>query len=249
MNRFDGKVALVSGFGSGIGQAVAVLFASEGARVLGLSRRLEAAEETLRMIRDVGTEATFVDGDVRSSGDVDRAMAETLQRYGTLDIAVNAAGIRQTGRATDITPEQWDAVIETNLRGTFLVSRAAAAHMSAHGGGSIVNVSAISGFKGPSLRVAYGASKGAVHNLTEAMALDYAREGVRVNCVAPGPTATPMVGEITEDMRTAFGTRIPLGRVGQPEDVAEAIAFLASDAAKHITGAVLPVTGGAHLNV
>ena len=250
MGRFQGKTAVVTGFGSGIGQAAALLLAAEGANVVGLSRNAESGEATVAAIRGQGGEATFVSTDIRSAEDVERAFEEAVRRYGSVDIAVNAAGIRATGPVTETPPERWADVLDTNLTGTFLVARAAALRMKEQGrGGAIINVSAISGFRGPSSRAAYGAAKAGVHNLTEAMALDHAGDGIRVNCVAPGPTATPMVGEITDEMRAGFAKRVPLGKIGEPEDIAEDIAYLASNAAKHVTGAILPVTGGAHLNV
>lgn len=248
MIRFLGKVAVVTGFGSGIGRAVALLLAAEGAHVAGLSRNADAGNSTVETIRASGGEATFIATDVRYPDQVDHAIEKAVLLYGGVDIAVNAAGVRATGSATEITAQLWEEVIATNLNGSFYVARSCALHMRARGGGAIVNVSAISGFRGPAGRVAYGASKAGVHNLTEAMGLDYAHEGIRVNCVAPGPTATPMVGAITPEVEAAMAKRMPIGHIGQPEDVAEAVAFLASDAAKHVTGAILPVTGGAHLN-
>ncbi len=250
MTRFTGRTAIVTGFGSGIGQATAFLLAAEGANVVGLSRSPESGEATASAIRSAGSEATFISADIRLPGPVDDAIGEAVSRYGGIDIAVNAAGIRATGAVSDLSPERWGDTLDTNLTGAFLVARAAILRMQQQGrGGVVVNISAISGFRGPAGRAAYGAAKAGLHNLTEAMALDHARDGIRVNCVAPGPTATPMVGEITPEVEAAMAKRVPLGRIGQPNDVAEAVAFLASDAARHITGAILPVTGGAHLNV
>ena len=175
--------------------------------VVGLSRNAEAGEATVAAIRGQGGAAMFVSTDVRSAAEIERAFDEAVRSYGGVDIVVNAAGIRGTGPVTETSPERWAEVVDTNLTGTYLVARAAALRMKEQGrGGAIVNVSAISGFRGPASRAAYGAAKAGVHNLTEAMALDHAGDGIRVNCVAPGPTATPMVGEIT-DLRCARGSR------------------------------------------
>ena len=245
--RLQGKVALITGFGSGLGQAIAVLFAKEGARVVGLSRRQEAGEKTIERINSVGGEAVFVSGDVRSETEVQAAVAKVISSFGALDIVVNSAGIRITGTATDISKEDWDAVLGTNLTGTFLVSRAAIPELRRRGGGCIINISAISGIHGTPGRVAYSASKGGVVNLTEAMALDHASEQIRVNCICPGPTETPMTTVTSPEQRVRMDKRVPIGRIGQPEDIAEAALYLASDAARQVTGAILPVDGGLHL--
>ena len=245
--RLQGKVALITGFGSGLGQAIAVRFAKEGAKVVGLSRRQEAGEQTIEQIHSVGGEAIFVSADVRDDTDVQAAVAKAIHSFGGLDIVVNSAGIRITGTATEISKEEWDAVLGTNLTGTFLVSRAAIPELRRRGGGCIINIAAVSGIHGSSGRVAYSASKGGVVNLTEAMALDHAAEHIRVNCICPGPTETPMTTVTSPEQRIRMDKRVPIGHIGQPEDVAEAALYLASDAARQVTGAILAVDGGLHL--
>jgi NAD(P)-dependent dehydrogenase (short-subunit alcohol dehydrogenase family) len=245
--RLEGKVALVTGFGSGLGRAIAVRFAKEGAKIVGLSRGTKAGEETLKQIHDAGGEAIFVSTDVRSEAEVLAAVAKGVSAFGGIDITVNSTGIRLTGTAPQTSKEDWDAVIGTNLTGTFLVSRAAIPEMRKRGGGCIINISAISGIHGQPGRVAYSASKGGVVNLTEAMALDHGAEHIRVNCICPGPTETPMTIVRSPEQRAQMDKRVPIGHIGQPEDVAEAALYLASDAARQVTGAILAVDGGLHL--
>ncbi|MFC2005257.1 SDR family NAD(P)-dependent oxidoreductase, partial [Chloroflexota bacterium] len=207
----------------------------------------EAGEKTLRQIHAIGGEAIFISTDVRNATEIQAAVAETIRSFGGLDIVVNSAGIRLMGTATDISKEEWDAVIDTNLTGTFLVSRAAIPELRRRSGGCIINISAVSGIQGTPGRVAYSTSKGGVVNLTEAMALDHAAEHIRVNCICPGPTETPMTNPSSPEQRTRMNQRVPIGHIGQPEDVAEAALYLASDAARQVTGAILAVDGGRHL--
>ncbi len=245
--RLEGRVAVVTGFGSGIGRSTAVGFAKEGAKVIGLSRSTDSGEETARLVREAGSDALFISTDIQKLEDVEAAMAQGIAAFGRLDIAVNSAGVRVNGAAADLSEQDWDTALGTNLKGAFLVTRAAIPEMRRAGGGVIINISAASGFHGTKGRVAYSTSKGALNNFTEATALDYAGENIRVNCICPGPTETPMMGVVTDELRAAMSIRVPMGAIPQPEDIAEAAVFLASDAARFITGAILAVDGGSHL--
>jgi len=160
---------------------------------------------------------------------------------------VNSAGIRTTGSVTEISEEDWDRTVDTNLRGVFIVSRLAIPEMVKRGGGVIINLSARSGMAGQAGRAAYCASKGAVITLTEAMAADHARQKIRVNCICPGPTQTPMVDTSTPEKLARYAKRVPMGRIGQPDDIARAALYLASDEASLVTAAILPVDGGMRL--
>jgi meso-butanediol dehydrogenase / (S,S)-butanediol dehydrogenase / diacetyl reductase len=245
--KLEGKVAFVTGFGSGLGQAIAVLFAKEGAAVAGTSTTEVKGRDTAAMIEKAGSKALFRPGDVSNSVQMKTLIDETVKQFGGLDIVVNSAGIRTNGSITEITEEQWDRTIAVNLKGVFVVSRLAIPEMIKRGGGVILNIGARSGMAGQAGRAAYCASKGGMITLTEAMAMDYARVKIRVNCICPGPTRTPMVDTSTPEKLARYKTRVPVGRIGEPEDIAHAALYLASDAATMITAAILPVDGGMRL--
>ena len=245
--KLEGKVAFVTGFGSGLGQAIAVLFAQEGAAVAGTSTTEAKGRDTLAMIEKVGSKALFRPGDVSNSAQMKALIDETVKQFGGLDIVVNSAGVRTNGSITEITEEQWDRTIDVNLKGVFVVSRLAIPEMIKRGGGVILNIGARSGMAGQAGRAAYCASKGGMITLTEAMAMDYARERIRVNCICPGPTKTPMVDTSTPEKLARYKTRVPVGRIGEPEDIAHAALYLASDEASMVTAAILPVDGGMRL--
>ena len=245
--KLAGKVALVTGFGSGLGQAIAILFAKEGAAVAGTSTTEAKGRNTVAMIERLGGSALFRTGDVSDSKRMKALVDETVKRFGGLDIVVNSAGVRTNGSITDLTEEQWDRTIEVNLKGVFVVSRLAIPEMIKRGGGVILNIGARSGMAGQAGRAAYCASKGGMITLTEAMAMDHAHEKIRVNCICPGPTRTPMVDTSTPEKLARYKTRVPIGRIGEPEDVAHAALYLASDDASMVTAAILPVDGGMRL--
>lgn len=245
--RLESKVALVTGFGSGLGQAIASLFARQGAAVMGTSRTEGKGRETLRLIEQDGGKGRFRAGDVRDTKQMSAVVQEAVKQFGGLDILVNSAGVRTNGSITEISEEDWDHTIATNLKGVFVVSRLAIPEMIKRGGGVIINIGARSGIAGQAGRAAYCASKGGVITLTEAMAMDYARQKIRVNCVCPGPTRTPMVDTSTPEKIARYATRVPMGRIGEPEDIAQAALYLASDAGSMVTAAILPVDGGMHL--
>jgi len=248
--RLAGKVALITGGTSGIGRASAVRFAREGAAVVLTGRSEERGESVVREISAEGHRARFVRADVTSAEDCRRSVEETLAAFGRLDVLFNNAGVYIAGDVTECTEQEWDLQIDVNLKGTYLMCRAAVPVMIAQGGGAIVNNSSGWGLVGGERAVAYCAAKGGVVLMTKAMALDHGRHGIRVNCICPGDTVTPMEhrdaehrGMSWEDY-VAWASRRPLGRMGEPEEVAAAALFLASDEASFITGAVLAVDGG-----
>ncbi len=245
--KLDGKVAFVTGFGSGLGQAIAVLFAKEGASVAGTSTTEAKGRDTVAMIEEAGKKALFRPGDVSNPAQMKALVDETVKQFGGLDIVVNSAGVRTNGSITEITEEQWDRTIDVNLKGVFVISRLAIPEMIKRGGGVILNIGARSGMAGQAGRAAYCASKGGMVTLTEAMAMDYAHERIRVNCICPGPTRTPMVDTSTPEKLARYKTRVPIGRIGEPEDIAYAALYLASDEASMVTAAILPVDGGMRL--
>src|ERR1051325_9134133 len=245
--KLKGKIAFISGFGSGIGQAIAVMFAKEGALVAGTSKTEAKGRETLTLIEKGGGSGYFRAGDVANSSEMRQLIEETVAKFGGLDILVNSAGVRTNGSITDINEEDWDRTFDANLKGAFILSRLAVPEMKKRRGGVILHVAARSGMLGQSGRAAYCASKGGMVRLTEAMAMDHASDHIRVNCICPGPTRTPMVDTSTPEKLARYKTRVPLGRIGEADDLAYAALYLASDEAAFVTAAILPVDGGMRL--
>jgi meso-butanediol dehydrogenase / (S,S)-butanediol dehydrogenase / diacetyl reductase len=245
--KLKGKVAFITGFGSGLGQAIAVLFAKEGCAVAGTSRTESKGIATAASIEKSGGQALFRAGDVANSKQIKALVEETVKRFGGIDIVVNSAGVRTNGSITEITEEDWDRTLDANLKGAFVIARLTIPEMIKRGGGSILNIAARSGIAGQAGRAAYCASKGGLITLTEAMAMDHAKDRIRVNCICPGPTRTPMVDTSTPEKLARYRTRVPLGRIGEPEDVAYAALYLASDEASFVTAAILPVDAGMRL--
>jgi len=245
--RLTGKVALISGGARGMGAVEARLFAKEGARVV-LGDILEAEGKAVQeQIRAAGGEATFVTLDVTSEADWSRAVATAERLYGRLDVVVNNAGIGGGGRIEDTTLEQWERMMAVNATGVFLGTRAAIPALRRAGGGSIVNISSQLGLVGTdNSSPQYQASKGAVRLLTKATAIQYAKEGIRANSVHPGPIVTAMTERRRADPEQyrLMLSRIPLGRYGQPEDVALGVLYLASDESSFVTGSELVIDGG-----
>jgi len=238
------KVALITGAGSGIGLATAKCFAAEGAKVI-LSDIKKAPKEGLH-----GRKTFFYQADVSKAQEVEALIKKAIQRYGRLDILVNNAGIDLAKKIPETSVEEWDHLMDVNLKGVFLCSRSAIPIMKHQGGGVIINVASELGLVGGSEIAAYCASKGGVVQLTRAMAIDHASDHIRVNCVCPGPVETPLLGKIInaaknpKEERAHIIKSIPLKRIARPEEIANVILFLASEESSFMTGAVVAVDGG-----
>ena len=245
--RLEGKVAMISGGARGMGASEAKLFAQEGARVVIGDVLEEEGRKTEAEINETGGEAIFVRLDVTSEADWERAVGTAVQRFGRLDILVNNAGVLVSSTIEDMPVEMWDHVMDVNAKGVFLGTKAAIGQMKQNGGGSIINISSISGLLGQdNVNAGYNASKGAVRIFTKAAAVQYAGDGIRVNSIHPGPIATPMTaaGRADPDRVRLTEKRTPLGRYGEPEEVAYGALFLASDEASYVTGSELVIDGG-----
>ncbi len=250
--RLKDKIALITGSTSGIGEAAAKIFAREGARIIIVGRNQQSASRIASEIEKAGGEAFFVKADVSQASEVQAMAREAIEHWGRVDILVNNAGGARGGRGsvTEVSEPGWSTVLQTNLQGVFLVCKAILPSMVERGGGVIVNTASSYGLVGSKNQAAYCAAKGGVVALTREMAIDYAAHNIRVNCVCPGAILTPLIEDYIvstpdpDQARSFLGDRCPQGRMGTPEEVANAMLFLASDESAYITGVALPVDGG-----
>jgi 3-oxoacyl-[acyl-carrier protein] reductase len=245
--RLEGKVALITGAGragKGIGRAIALKLASEGAKIAIVDYVADAAEAVAKEVDEMGGEALALQANVADPGDVERVVQATVDRFSKIDILVNNAGITRDNLLVRMTEDEWDAVLDTNLKGVFNCTKAVAKLMMRQRKGKIVNMSSVMGIIGNAGQANYSASKGGVIAFTKAVAKELGSRGINVNAVAPGFIQTAMTEEMPEDAKKGIEDRIPLRRLGTPEDVAEVVAFLCTDASSYITGQVIAVDGG-----
>jgi 3-oxoacyl-[acyl-carrier protein] reductase len=241
------KVAAITGASRGIGRSIALFLAGEGAKVVASARNSAELEKLVAEIKEKGGEAIAVAGDVAVTADADRLVDAAVAAYGRLDILVNNAGITRDGLLLRMKDEDWDAVLNVNLKGAFLCTRAAAKVMSKQRYGRIINISSVVGEMGNAGQANYCASKAGLLGLTKSVARELARRNVTVNAVTPGFIVTDMTEALPEKTREELASQIPLGRLGNAEDIAHAVLFLASDGAGYVTGQVLGVNGGMYM--
>jgi NAD(P)-dependent dehydrogenase (short-subunit alcohol dehydrogenase family) len=241
---FQNNVVLITGAASGIGRATALHFARAGAILSVYDLNEEGLEDTCGMVEGSGNGFLKTMGDVSDPQQVDNCVQRTVETYGSVDILVNAAGIFKGQKFPEMTVEDWDKMIAVHLRGTFLFSKAVVPHMISHGSGCIINVSSTSGITGGTSGAHYAAAKGGIIAFTRSIGRELAGRGIRVNAVVPSKIETPMLQAETPEQHRAIASKIPLGRTGKPEEIANVIAFLASDAASYIIGEVIVASGG-----
>ena len=251
MGNLDGKVAIVTGAGRGIGQQIAKKLAEQGAKVAVVDLKAEWCEETVGLVKAAGSEAIGLGCNVAESADVDATVKAVIAKFGTVDIMVNNAGITKDGLLMRMSDDDWDAVLNVNLKGTFLFTRAVARPMmknkaadGTQAGGSIINIASVVGIMGNAGQANYTASKGGVIALTKTTAKELGSRNVRCNAVAPGFIQSKMTDVLPEDVKKAYMDTIPLKRFGTAEDIAKCVAFLAGPDAAYITGQIVSVNGG-----
>ena len=243
--RFENQVAVVTGSGRGIGHAIAVRLAKEGARVASVSRTEANAQKTADEINAIRADAAKAYAvDVADQSAVQKAAAQILEDFGRVDILVNNAGVTRDGLSMRMSMDDWDTVLNTNLKGAFTFTQALMRPMIKQRSGRIINISSIAGLTGNAGQANYSASKAGLIGLTKTLARELASRGITVNAVAPGLIETDMTTVLSEEIRQAILQKVPLGKLGEPEDIAGAVAYLASAEAKYITGQVLTVDGG-----
>ena len=243
----SGKIALVTGAAQGIGREIALALATDGAAVAICDVNLEAAQKTAQDIAATGVKSLALKANVASSADVTAMVDQVVATFGRIDILVNNAGITRDGLILRMKDEDWDLVLDINLKGSFLCAKAALRHMSKQRGGTIISIASIVGAMGNAGQANYVASKAGLIGLTKTIAREYANRGVTANAVAPGFIDTAMTQALTENVRSELAKQIPMGKLGTPEDVANAVRFLASPWASYITGQVIHVNGGMYM--
>jgi 3-oxoacyl-[acyl-carrier protein] reductase len=245
--KLKGRVALITGAAQGIGKSVALLLAQNGADIVVSDINLEKAEETAKEIESMGSKAIAIKVDVANLKDVEQMVESILEKFGKIDILVNNAGITRDKLILRMTEEDWDAVLNVNLKGTFNCTKTVVRHMAKQRSGKIVSIASVVGEMGNAGQVNYSASKAGVIGLTKTIAREFAQRRINVNAIAPGYIETPMTEVLPEKVKEELKRLIPMERLGKPEDVAEAVLFLVSEESNYITGHVLNVNGGIYM--